>query len=143
MLIHPVDDGPPRIWLIDRRGHWRGEALRALGDAGFETQGWEEYVYPPRQITSQGPNLVVVSGTTIGEAEQQLIRQVLRCHHPLVVVSGRLSGRQSLDLLRAGALDAAELPPDRAKFVSLVQESLRLNEPVSGYETVARGMASQ
>lgn len=140
MLGWQIADEAPRVWLIDRRGRWRGEVRRALCEAGFETRAWEEYDYPPSDSEGQSPDLVVVSGTVIGELERLLIRRVLDLAHPLVVVSGHLTGPQILELLRAGAVDAAEIPPDQERVVSLVRDSLRYQAPVSSYEAVARGM---
>ncbi len=141
MVQRALLDETPKVWLIDRRGWWRGEVCRALDEAGYETQEWEDYVYPPTSSQGRYPDLVVVSGTRIGDEEDRLIREVLAKQHRLVVVSGQLSDQKALDLLRAGALDAAEVPPDRTRIVSMVRNSLENDDPVSGYEAVARGMA--
>lgn len=128
-----------RIWLIDRREHWRQRTLLSLADAGFDVRAWPSYDYPPPNVQlGEVPNLVIVSGTRIGEEEEALAQRILGFEHPLLVVSGRVPIDLMRAIFRAGARDVVETPPNNEQMVHLVEQSLQQGLPVSSYESVAR-----
>lgn len=113
-----------RIWLVDRREHWRERFARDLRASGADVTTLGRYA--SRTIDGSGireSDLVVLLCTAVTPAELTFVQEVRGQGTGILVLVVSLSPQAMRDLFLAGALDVTEMPVSSRELVELVAEA--------------------
>jgi len=109
-----------RVLVIDHQPYWRKLSIYALKEAGFSVQDCENYHSPSLQ--NDDSDLIILGCAQVGPEEQQLIAQLLKAKHHLLVLSAYLPKSIMRSLYMQGVDDIVDKPYNPATLVNIVQQ---------------------
>lgn len=112
--------GIKHILVIDHQSSWRALSTQALRKAGFSVEECASYFDQPYLETY--PDLIILGCARVGSEEQQLITQLLKEKHHLLVLSAYLPISVMRALYMQGVDDIVDKPYSSNLLVNIVHE---------------------
>ena len=132
------DSDIKHIIVIDRKSRWREFSKAALTARGYHIHLYDNYDYPPPTLGSNQPALVILGCVTVGEEELQLIEQVVRRQHHLMVFCTAVGRDVMRSVFLKGAEDVTEWPYDVDTFVDSIEHVLHTIQSRNAYQTARK-----
>src|SRR5689334_19746783 len=139
-MEYPPDRTAKRILVIDRQKDWRLSTANFLRELGFLVKDCESYDYTPAmaQIEGRIADLVILGCAVIKHDERELIGEILKHGHHLLVFSASLPWGDMRSVFLAGVDDVTNKTYDPNRLRTAVTDVLANLASRSSFELVDR-----